>query len=93
MSGGDIIKRFFELLADAQPGFSEALAMEIESQLRREYAGERVYIHKRDVSVRDAIAERFTGNNTEHLARELRVSRRTVYRSLKNNLKRDQRDR
>lgn len=78
----DIIKRFIELLAEAQPSFSEAVTADIERQLRHEYAGERVYIPKRDSQSRALIAVRFTGNNTEKLARELRVSRSTVYRSI-----------
>lgn len=78
----DIIKRFIELLVDVQPGFSEEMAQSIERQLRHEYAGERFYIPKHDKSVSMLIAERYTGNNTEKLARELRVSRRTVYRSI-----------
>lgn len=79
----DIIKRFIELLSEVQPSLSETLALDIERQLRHEYAGERVYIPKRDKSVHVQIAARFTGNNTEKLVRELRVSRRTVYRALK----------
>lgn len=79
----DIIKRFIELLAEAQPSFSEAMAENIERQLRHEYSGERVYIPKRDSQVRLLIAEKFTGNNTEKLAREMSVSRRTVYYAIK----------
>ncbi len=79
---GDIIKRFIELLTGVQPSFSEEMAANIERQLRHEYAGERVYIQKRDESVRTIIEGRFDGKNTEKLARELRVSRRTVYRSI-----------
>jgi Mor family transcriptional regulator len=79
----DIIKRFIELLAEAQPSFSESIAEGIEHQLRHEYAGERVYIPKRDIQSRALIAVRFTGNNTEELARKMRVSRRTVYRAVK----------
>lgn len=79
----DIIKRFIELLSEAQPSFSEVVTADIERQLRHEYAGERVYIPKRDNQARALIAVRFTGNNTEKLARELRVSRRTVYRAVK----------
>lgn len=80
----DIIKRFIELLAEAQPSFSEAVALDIERQLRHEYAGERIYIAKRAGDVRIQIAARFTGNNAGKLAHELHVSRRTIYRTLKN---------
>jgi Mor family transcriptional regulator len=80
---GDIIKRFIEILAEAQPSFSEGVALHIEQQLRHEFSGERVYITKRDESIGLLIAERFNGNNTDKIARELHVSRRTVYRALK----------
>lgn len=83
----DIIKRFIELLAEAEPTFSEALAADIERQMRHEYAGERVYIPKRDNQMRLLIAARFTGNNTEKLAHEMRVSRRTVYYAVKTSRK------
>ena len=79
----DIIRRFIELLAEVQPSFSESAAADIECQLRHEYAGERVYIPKRDTNLRIDIAERFTGRNTEKLARELRVSKRTIYRTVR----------
>lgn len=79
---GDIILRFIQLLAEAQPSFSEQVAADIESQLRHEYAGERVYIPKRR-DVRSLIAERFTGNNAGRLTREMRVSRSTVYRAIR----------
>jgi Mor family transcriptional regulator len=86
----DIIKRFIEILTGVQPSFSEEIAADIERQLRHEYAGERVYIPKRDENLRDAISERFTGRNVEKLARELNVSRSTVYRSISAQRKRKQ---
>lgn len=79
---GDIIKRFIEMLTQSQAGFSEEMVLTIERQLRHEYAGERVYIPKHDKSVCALIVERFDGRNSAKLARELRVSRRTVYRSI-----------
>lgn len=78
----DIIKRFIELLAEAQPSLSESIAADIERQLRHEYAGSRVYVHKRAEPASVMIVQRFDGRNVDRLARELRVSRRTVYRAL-----------
>ena len=79
----DIVTRFFELLAEAAPSLSESLAIEMERQIRHEFAGERVYIAKRDETLAVRIAEKFNGRNVRDLSRELRVSRRTVYRALK----------
>lgn len=81
--GNDIIKRFIELLVDVQPSLSEAITADIERQLRHEYAGEQVYIPKRDKNLHQIIAARFNGNNTAKLAREMRVSRRTVFRAIR----------
>lgn len=79
----DIIKRFIELLAEAQPSISEQITVDLERQLRHEYAGSRVYVHKRTEPVDVAIAQRFNGRNVDKLAREMRVSRRTIYYALK----------
>lgn len=79
----DIVTRFFELLAQAAPSLSESLALEIEHQIRHEFAGERVYIAKRDDALAERIAEKFNGRNVREIAREMHVSRRTVYRSIK----------
>ena len=83
--GEDIIKRFIELLTNAQPSFTEQMAADIERQLRHEYAGERVYIHKHNQNLNTLICARFSGNNTDKLARELRVSKRTIYRAIERN--------
>ena len=80
---GDIIKRVIEILAEIQPTMSESVAVMLETQIRYEFAGERVYIHKRDESIGMLIAQRFNGNNTQKLAHELRVSRSTVYRAIR----------
>lgn len=78
----DIIRRFIELLNEVQPTFSEEQAVSIERQLRYEYRGERVYIAKFPDNLQAIVRQRFTGDNAEKLARELKISRRTVYRSL-----------
>lgn len=79
----DIIKRFIELLAEAQPSLSEAIAANIERQLRHEYAGSMVYVRKRAETTSAIVVQCFTGRNADKLARELRVHRSTVYRAAK----------
>lgn len=79
----DIIRRFIELLSEAQPSFSEQIAADIERQLRHEYAGSRVYVHKRAEPASVMIVNRFDGRNADKLARELRIHRSTVYRAAK----------
>lgn len=80
---GDIVTRFLELLAEAEPSLSEALAASLERKLRHEFAGERVYIAKREDTLADRIAQKFDGRNIDAIAREMHVSRRTVYRAIK----------
>jgi len=79
----DIIKRFIEILAEVQPSFSECKALQIEQQLRHEFAGDQVYIQKLEKNIDALIAMRFTGDNADKIAHELHISRRTVYRALK----------
>ncbi len=78
----DIISRFIKLLNDVQPTFSEELAAGIERRLREEYRGERVYIAKHTDNLHAIVRSRFSGDNVGQLAVELKISRRTVYRSL-----------
>lgn len=82
-SDRDIIKRFIELLAEIQPSISESIAANIERQLRHEYSGSRVYVHKRAEPACVTVAQHFNGRNADKLARELRVHRSTVYRAAK----------
>ena len=69
----DIVTRFLELLAEAEPSLSEAIAVSLERQLRHEFAGERVYIAKREETLAARIAEKFDGRNTDAIAREMHV--------------------
>lgn len=75
----DIILRFIALLAEQQPSISESFTDSLERQLRHEYGGTR--IPKRRPDLHSYIAQRFNGKNADKLARELRVSKRTVYRA------------
>lgn len=47
------------------------------------FGGERVYIPKRDVNMRETMMDKFTGNNIAQIAHEMKVSRRTVYNAIK----------
>lgn len=77
----DMVKRFIELVLEEQAaGVIEPL--KLEQRIRHEFAGERIYIQKRAESLREVIGANFTGNNTDKIARDLHVSRRTVYRAL-----------
>lgn len=80
---GDFFRRFIELLSEAQPSISEEIALSIEQKLRAEFAGERVYIRKRDDNVHVLINDKFNGRNIEKLTRDMRVSRSTVYRAIR----------
>lgn len=77
----DAIIRFIELVLEKQAaGVTEP--SKLAQCIRHEFAGERIYIQKRAESIREVVEHCFTGNNTDKIARDLHVSRRTVYRAL-----------
>lgn len=82
----DLVDRIFEYLLTEFPqiaGNAERV-QKAEAAVRAEFAGEEVYIQKR--SSRDLareILQHFNGRNATEVARRLGVSRRTVYRYLK----------
>jgi len=85
-SDADLVARIVQLLAQVVPEISEAspgrLAI-IEAMVRREFAGEKVWIRKRAPLDRARVLARFNGTNATEVARELGISRATVYRLLK----------
>ena len=83
MADRDILKRIIERLREMEPSLSEDLALQIEQQIRHEYAGERIYIQKRDPDRREKLIKRFNGHNISAVAGEFGVTRMTVYRSLR----------
>lgn len=83
MADRDILKRIIERLREIEPSFSEDVAVQIEQQIRQEYAGERVYIPKHDPDRRAKVLKRFNGNNVDDVARQFGVHRVTVYRFLR----------
>lgn len=83
--GRDIIECLLQAVRDAQPSFSEELALQIEQQFRHEWGGEQVKIAKRAPLLRKArekvLAEVGTKPDRE-VAKENGISRRTMYRYL-----------
>ena len=63
------------------------LAEKIEQRLRREMAGDRVYISNKSTASReqkyDMVRRMFNGRNATAIAHELKIGRTTVYRILK----------
>lgn len=82
----DFVDRIFDYLLSEFPqlaGDAERM-QKAQTAVRAEFAGEEVYIQKR--SSRDLASEvlqHFNGRNASEVARRLGVSRRTVYRHLK----------
>jgi len=70
----------------AIPEFSEAHAREIERQIRTDWGGERPYIGKdmkRKKHERQRIKDKLRKHNIDEVSRSDGVSRRTLYRLLK----------
>lgn len=84
---GDLLEQIFAMLCVVLPELAAAPPERIEAvkrMIRVEYAGDRVYLRKRTVVLRRAdVFERFNGRNATEVARELGISRATVYRLLK----------
>ncbi len=78
----DMIRRFIELLLEIQPGMEADLAMQLEKQLRTEFKGERVYVKKSKPDPEE-IVKKFDGRNVKEVARDLGISRDTVYRAIR----------
>lgn len=83
MADRDILKRIIERLREMEPLFTEDVALQIEQQIRQEYAGERIYIQKRDPDRREKLLKRFNGHNINDMAGQFGIHRVTVYRSLR----------
>lgn len=85
---GDVVDRLVALLYELIPELrseSEARREELREVVRREFAGEQLYVTRRRpvVETRAEILRRFNGRNASEVARQLRISRATVYRLLK----------
>ena len=81
----DLVDRMLEMLVREVPALKPR-AEEIAQALRGEFAGEDVYIRRRAGPPAALVVEvlrRFNGRNVTEVARELRISRATVYRMLR----------
>lgn len=83
----DLVDRIFEYLVRELPELTGSKAQEVKRALRDEFKGEEVYIPARDATARQRMVSQvftlFNGRNAREVARELGVSRATVYRCLK----------
>lgn len=82
----DPVTRIMKLLAQLLPevaGASPARLESIESMIRREYGGSSWRIRKRPPLDKSRVLECFDGRNATAVARQLGISRATVYRVLK----------
>ncbi len=77
----DIINLLIEKLMEMQPGLEADFFLQIEKQLRTELGGSKAYVKKLKPSAVD-IVQRFDGRNAKAVAKELGVSRATVYRAI-----------
>jgi Mor family transcriptional regulator len=82
----DLIARMVAYVINVEPTLAKRRA-QITDDLRKEFGGERWYIHSRHKTERQeritAILATFNGRNATEVARKLNVSRATVYRVLK----------
>ncbi len=85
MKDAAIHKAVEEVLRRLLPTLAASLAAEVERQLQVELAGTQTYHRKREPKDEQIIAK-FTGRNAMQVARELGVSRATVYRAVKRRL-------
>lgn len=82
----DLVDRIFDYLVQLHPEISSR-QVEIKRAVREEFAGERVYVLRRGATEPHPLASEvlrmFNGRNASEVARELHISRATVYRLLK----------
>ena len=82
----DLVDRIFDYIVQLLPELA-GRHLDVKRAIRDEFASERVYVRRR--SIGDApllaaeVARMFNGRNATEVARELRISRATVYRLLK----------
>lgn len=82
----DLVDRIFEYLLAEFPALgADAVGLRrARAAVRAEFAGEEVYIPKRaSVEAAEEVLRLFNGRNANEIARRLGISRRTVYRYLK----------
>lgn len=82
----DVLDRLMSKLQDLHP-IPEKEAAELHAALREEFGGERSTIYKRSAAEKakmvNTALRKLNGHNATEIARELGVSRATVYRYIK----------
>lgn len=82
----DIIKTMIEIIQNIHGDltFTDAVAEQIEQQLRSQYGGQAVYIQKREGDARRAsILREFNGCNREEVCARHEISKAQFYRMIK----------
>lgn len=83
----DLVDRLFDYVVDLLPELRER-QLEIKQAVRAEFAGDRGYVRAFSIEqtrtpVAIEVLRLFNGRNATEVARQLRISRATVYRVLK----------
>jgi len=82
----DLVDRIFDYLIEQMPEISR-IAADLKPAVRAEFAGEECYIATRPATARQEMVAQvlslFNGRNASEVARELKISRATVYRVIK----------
>jgi len=84
----DLLAALFQHIIAMAPGFSQALAQQIEGEFRAKHAGEAFVILKRGPRMtpeqRQAVyADGLTGMQNDEITEKHKISRRTLYRVMK----------
>lgn len=80
----DLVDRLFDYVVQLLPELADR-APEVKAAVRDEFAGAQVYIREREAGHELArkVLTLFNGRNASEVARQLNISRATVYRYLK----------
>lgn len=84
----DLLAALFQQIMAMAPGFSDALARQIEAEFRAKHAGESFVVLKRGPRMtpeqRQAVyKDGLTGMENEEITEKHKISRRTLYRVMK----------